>query len=184
MRKVTLKKNFDTKDFKIGESFLKQTLWYFTSLLFFRSGLIPFSGLLVFILRLYGAKIGKDVRIKPYIYIKYPWKLIIGDNCWLAECFIENLDWVTIGNNCCISQKAMLMTGNHNYKSDSFCLFTKPIVLQDGVWIAANAIVSPGVECGSHAVLSLGSVATKNLEPYKIYSGNPASFIKERIFEP
>ena len=81
---------------------------------------MPISSVLVFLLRLFGARIGKQVRIKPGIHVKYPWKLIIGDFSWLADCYIENLDLVTIGENCCISQQAMLMTGNHNYNKTSF----------------------------------------------------------------
>ncbi len=177
---VQLVKNFDTKDFNIEASFLKQTAWYFTSCLLFRSGIMPYSTILIFILKCFGAKIGKDVRIKPFVYIKYPWKLTIGDYTWLAECFIENLDYVTIGTNCCISQNAVLMTGNHNYKKTTFDLFTQPIVLEDGVWIGANAIVSPGVICKSQSVLTLGSVATKNLDAYGIYQGLPAVKIKSR----
>jgi putative colanic acid biosynthesis acetyltransferase WcaF len=176
-----LAKKFDTKEFVIGASALKQIFWYCTSGLFFRSGLIPFSSVLVWLLRLFGAKIGKDVRIKPYVHIKYPWKLIIGDYSWIAECFIENLDFVTIGKNCCISQKAMLMTGNHNYKKQSFDLFTQSIILEDGVWIGANASVCPGVICKNHSVLSIGSIATKNLDAYSIYQGSPAVKVRDRI---
>lgn len=150
-------------------------------MLLFRSGLIPISSLLVFILRLFGAKIGKEVRVKPYIYIHYPWKLTIGDYCWLAECRIENLAQVTIGNNVCVSQKAMILTGNHNYKTVAFDLITKPIILEDGVWIGANAIVCPGIIAASHAVLTVGAIATTNLDPYSIYQGNPAIKVKERI---
>lgn len=150
-------------------------------MIFFRSGLMPSSSALVWILRLFGAKIGKEVRIKPYIYIHYPWKLSVGDYSWLAECRIENLAQVTIGNNVCVSQKAMLLTGNHDYKKVSFDLITKPIVLADGVWIGANAVVCPGVTAASHAVLTVGSVATKDLEAYAIYQGNPTVKVKERV---
>ncbi|MET4083600.1 putative colanic acid biosynthesis acetyltransferase WcaF [Pedobacter sp. UYP30] len=180
MQETHLHKNFNTGDFKIGASVIKQILWYFINILFFKSRLIPFSVILVFILRLFGAKIGKEVRIKPGIYVKYPWKLTIGDYSWLADCYIENLDWVHIGKNCCISQKAMLITGNHNYTKTSFDLITKEIILENGVWAGANTTIAPGVTAHSHAVLSLGSVATKNLEAYSIYQGNPAQLVKQR----
>ena len=150
---------------------------------FFRSGLVPVSTILVFILRLFGAKIGKEVRIKPYIYIHYPWKLTIGDYSWLAECRIENLADVSIGKNVCVSQNAMLLTGNHNYKKVDFDLITKPIILEDGVWIGANATVCPGVIAASHSVLTVGAVATKNLDAYAIYQGNPAVKIKDRVID-
>lgn len=181
LAKIQLHKKFNKGDFKIGVSSFKLVLWYFTSVILFKSGLMPFSSILVFLLRLFGSKIGKDVRIKPGIHIKYPWKLEIGDHSWLADCYIENLDWITIGRNCCISQKAMLMTGNHNYKKVSFDLLTKPIILEDGVWVGACATVGPGVILYSHSVLSLGSVATKNLEAYSIYQGNPALKVNTRL---
>ncbi|MEE1945159.1 WcaF family extracellular polysaccharide biosynthesis acetyltransferase [Pedobacter sp. KR3-3] len=179
-QQTQLHKNFDKKDFNPGASALKITCWYLTSMLFFRSGLMPISSVLVFLLRLFGAKIGKDVRIKPYIYVHYPWKLSVGDYSWLAECRIENLDQVNIGNNVCVSQQAMLLTGNHDYKKTGFDLITKPITLEDGVWIGAKAIVCPGIKAHSHAVLTVGSIATKDLAAYSIYQGNPAVKVKDR----
>lgn len=181
MQKTQLHKNFNTGDYKIGASGIKQLLWYFTSRLFFRSGLVPISSILVFLLRLFGSKIGREVRIKPGIHIKYPWRLQIGNYSWLAECYIENLDFVIIGENCCVSQQAVLMTGNHNFKKTTFDLVTKPIILEDGAWIGSSAKVGPGVTVKSHAVLTIGSVATKDLPAYGIYQGNPAKFVKDRV---
>lgn len=176
-----LKKAFDKKDFNAGASSFKIACWYFTSMVFFRSGLIPFSSVLVLILRAFGASIGKEVRIKPYIHIYYPWKLTIGDYSWLAPCKIENLAQVKIGKNVCVSQNAMLLTGNHDYNKSTFDLITKPITLEDGVWIGASAIVCPGVTAQSHSVLTVGSIATKDLEAYAVYQGNPAVKIKDRV---
>ncbi|RYE54395.1 MAG: colanic acid biosynthesis acetyltransferase WcaF [Sphingobacteriales bacterium] len=175
-----LKKKFDKKDFRVGASSAKVYSWYIISTLFFHTGLIPFSSLLVLILRLFGANIGRNVRIKPGIRIKYPWKLSVDDHSWLAACHIENLDEVTIGKNVCVSQQAMLLTGSHNYKIPSFDLITKPIVLYNGAWIGAKAVVCPGVTVATHAVLTVGSVATKNMLPYMIYQGNPAIQIRKR----
>lgn len=135
---------------------------------------------MVFILRIFGAKIGNEVRIKPRIYIKYPWKISIGDNSWLADCYIENLEQVTIGNHVCISQRAMLLTGSHDYAKVSFDLITKPIVIADGVWICANATVCSGVVAHSHSILSAGSVAIDNLNGFYLYRGNPAQAVKKR----
>jgi len=180
LNKTQLNKNFDTGDFQIGASALKQFLWYFTDVFFFKSRIMPISSVLVFLLRLFGARIGKQVRIKPGIHVKYPWKLIIGDFSWLADCYIENLDLVTIGENCCISQQTMLMTGNHNYSKISFDLVTGPINIEEGAWVGACAKVCPGVYIHNHAVLTMGSVATKTLDAYGIYQGNPAVKIKKR----
>jgi len=183
MKETQLRKAFDTKGFDQGASLIKAFLWYFTDTIVFRSGLVPFSVILVWILKLFGAKIGKDVRVKPFIHIKYPWKLTLGDHSWLADCYIENLAPVVIGKNVCVSQKAMLITGNHNFKKIGFDLITDGITLEDGVWIGAKATVCPGVTCKSHSVLTLGSVATKDLEAYSIYQGNPAVKIRDRVME-
>jgi putative colanic acid biosynthesis acetyltransferase WcaF len=182
MANTSLKKNFDKKAFKVGASCTKVYCWYLVNVLCFKSGLVPFSNILVGILRVFGAEIGKDVRIKPGIHIRYPWKLQLGDHSWLADCYIDNLDFVFIGKNVCISQQAMLMTGNHNYKSSSFDLVTKPIVLEDGVWIGAKSQLAPGVRASSHAVLTAGSTAVKNLDAYVIYQGNPALRLRSRVF--
>ncbi len=172
--KTSLHKKFDKGTYWVGAGPIKLYSWYLLNVLCFRSGMIPFSTILVGMLRLFGASIGKDVRIKPGIYVRYPWKLVVGDHSWLADCYIDNLDFVMIGRHVCVSQQAMLMTGNHNYKLTSFDLVTNKIVLEDGVWIGARAIVTPGVKVGTHAVLTAGSTAVKNLNAYVIYQGNPA----------
>lgn len=179
---TTLTKNFDKKAFRIGAPAAKVYCWYLIDVVCFKSGLIPFSTILVGILRLFGAQIGKDVRIKPGIHIRYPWKLQLGDHSWLADCYIDNLDMVIIGKHVCISQQAMLMTGNHDYKSRTFDLITKPIIIEDGVWIGAKSLVAPGVRVATHAVLTAGSTAVRNLDAYVIYQGNPALRQRSRIF--
>jgi putative colanic acid biosynthesis acetyltransferase WcaF len=131
---------------------------------------------------MFGAKIGTGVVIKPGVNIKYPWFLEMGDHCWIGEeVWIDNLALVSIGNNVCLSQGAYLFTGSHDYKKRSFDLITKPIVLEDGVWIGAKATVCPSVTCHSHSVLAVGSVATGDLEAYSIYQGNPAIKKRERV---
>jgi putative colanic acid biosynthesis acetyltransferase WcaF len=180
--KVTtqLTKSFNTGFFDNGASNVKLVCWYIIDLMFFRSGLMPFSNILVSLLRIFGSTIGKDVRIKPHIRIKYPWKLSIGDHSWLGNCTIENLDQVTIGKHVCVSQGAVILTGNHNYNEKKFSLFTKKVTLEDGVWICANSVICPGVTAESHSILKVGSVANKTLEAYSIYQGNPAQFVNTR----
>lgn len=168
--------------YKPGASWLKRGLWLFISALFFNTGLFPSSGLKVFLLRIFGAKIGSDTVIRQNINIKYPWHLILGDYVWIGEqVWIDNHVSVKIGSHVCLSQGAMLMTGNHDYTKPGFDLMVSPIVLEDGVWIGAKAIVCPGLVVQSHAVLTAGSVATKNLEAYSIYQGNPAQKVKDRV---
>ncbi|WP_348634882.1 WcaF family extracellular polysaccharide biosynthesis acetyltransferase [Winogradskyella sp. SYSU M77433] len=162
---------------------LKCLIWYLFNFVFLKASWNVFSGLKVFILKMFGAQIGKGVVIKPNVNIKYPWKLKIGNYCWIGEeVWIDNLDIVTIEDNVCISQGALLQCGNHNYKSTSFDLIVAPIYLKEGSWVGANSSVAPGVVFESHAVLSMGSVAIGTLEAYSIYQGNPAVKIKNRVF--
>lgn len=168
----------------IGAGKLKQVCWYFINVFFFKNSLVTNSALKVFLLRRFGATIGKGVVIKPCVNIKFPWKLSIGNHSWIGEnVWIDNLTTVTVGDNACISQGALLLTGNHNYKKTSFDLILGEIVLQDGSWIGAKSIVCPGTICSAHAVVSAGSVVTGTLEPYGIYKGNPATKTGTRKIE-
>jgi len=168
--------------FNPGGNPLKRFLWFYINALFLKTSLLPINGFKVMLLRLFGAKIGSKVTIKPGVNVKYPWHLTIGHDTWIGEnVWIDCLVPVTIGNNVCVSQGALLLTGNHNYKIKSFDLITREVVLEDGVWIGAQAIVNPGVVAATHAMLTSGSVANKNLEAYSIYQGNPATKIRQRI---
>ena len=160
---------------------LKRVLWYFSNMLFFKT-LLPFpSSFKSHLLRLFGAKVGQSVVIKPDVNIKYPWFLEISDHCWIGEgVWIDNLANVKIGRNVVLSQDAYLLTGSHDYKKACFDLILGEIVLEEGVWIGAKATVCPGVTCKSHSVLAVGSVATSDLEAYTIYQGNPAQPKRKR----
>lgn len=175
---------FSSSNFDKGAGFIKQTLWYFVNALFVRASWNPFMGIKIALLRMFGAKIGKGLVIKNNIIIKYPWKLVVGDNCWLGEgCWIDNLDQITIGNNVCVSQGALLLTGNHDYTLSTFDYRNAPIVIMDGAWIGAKTTVCPGVTVHQNAILTVGSIATKDLEENTIYRGNPAIKIRERIIK-
>lgn len=161
---------------------LKIFIWYYVNVFFFINPLNPLSGLKCFLLRLFGTKVGHGVIIKPSVNIKYPWFLEIGDNVWIGEhVWIDNLTQVVIEDNVTISQGAMLLCGNHNYKKETFDLILSEINLEQGAWVGANATVCPGVTMHSHSILSVGSVATKNMEPYSVYQGNPAIKVRNRV---
>lgn len=180
MNKTNLS-TFSTNNFDKGAGIIKQTLWYFINALFVRASWNPFMSIKIFLLRIFGAKIGTGLVIKNNVCIKFPWKLTIGNNVWLGEqAWIDNLDYVTIGNDVCISQNALLLTGNHDYTISTFDYRNAPIIIEDGVWIGAKAVVCPGVTAKSHSILTVGSIATKDLEEYCIYQGNPAKIIRKR----
>ncbi|MCC5929678.1 MAG: WcaF family extracellular polysaccharide biosynthesis acetyltransferase [Cyclobacteriaceae bacterium] len=176
--------SYDNRWYLPGAGWTKRIIWHYVNLIFLQSYWLPLSSLKIFILKWFGAKIGKGVNIKPGVNIKYPWLLRIGDHVWIGEgVWIDNLARVDIYDNVCLSQGAMLLTGNHNYKKSSFDLMVGEIVLEEGVWIGARAVVCPGVRCESHSVLGVCSVASSNLERYGIYNGNPAQKIRKRIIE-
>ena len=133
------------------------------------------------ILRIFGAKIGTGGRIKPKLRVTLPWKLEVGNHCWLGEdIWIDNLEKVKVCNHVCISQGAYFCTGNHNYKSRKFDLMSNGIKIHSGAWIAAKAVLAPGSEIGSGAVVSLGAVVKGQVAAESIVSGNPAEFIGYR----
>ena len=135
------------------------------------------------LLRLFGARIGRGVTIKPGVMVKFPWRLEIGDHSWIGEhVWLDNLADIRIGNHCCLSQGVYLCTGSHDWSKSSFNLMTKPIVLQNQVWLAARSIVGPGVTVGSGAVLSLGSIASRDLLAWQIHQGSPAIAVKPRQY--
>lgn len=173
---------YTTGAFTSGAPFWKQLLWYFIGAPILRSYLIPFSIIKVNILRWFGAEIGQGVRIKTGVRVKFPWRLIIKDFVWIGEdVWLDNLDLITIESHCCISQNVYFCTGNHDWSDHDFSLRTAPIYIESESWIAAQAMIAAGVRVGKGAVLALGSVATRSLEPMTIYSGNPAIAIKSRI---
>ena len=161
---------------------IKRTIWYFINVLFIKNTFNPSSKFRVWLLRAFGAQIGYNVVIKPGVNVKYPWLLEIGDYTWIGEnVWIDNLAKVRIGNNVCISQGAMLLCGNHNYKKSTFDLMLGEITLEDGCWIGAKSVVCPKVTVHSHAVLGVASVAHHDLDAYWVYQGSPAIKVRERI---
>lgn len=172
---------FDNRSLDRGRPAWVEALWLVVQWLFV-SSCIPGSRHRVFLLRVFGATIGYGVTAKPYLSVKFPWKLITGNHVWLGErVWIDNLARVTIGSHVCISQGAYLCTGSHDWTAEAFELVTKPIEIEDHAWVCARTAVGPGVKIGEGAVLSLGSIATKALQPWHIHVGNPAERNRARI---
>lgn len=137
-------------------NFLIRASWYFVGAVFFQTTLLSLfpSRFKAKILRLFGARIGKGFVCKPRVTIKSPWLLSIGENVWIGECvWIDNLSKVEIGSNVCISQGAVIMTGNHDWSDPTFPFFAKPVTIGDGAWITAFAVVRGGEAIpGQHAL--------------------------------
>lgn len=171
---------YTTDGFSRGRSMFVFALWIIVDAVFVSSW-VPGSPHRRWLLRAFGARIGRGVVIKPRVRVKYPWRLTVGDHCWIGESvWIDNLDVVTIGTNACLSQGAYICTGSHDWSRSTFDLRTEAVTIDDGAWIAAKAIVGPGVSVGAGAVLGLGSVATSDLAPWAVHRGNPARYVRSR----
>lgn len=172
---------FRADTFSKGAPKWKIALWYMVNALLVRPACIPFMGWKIFLLRLFGAKIGRGICIKTGVNIKSPWNLTVGDDCWIGEnVWIDNLDRVAIGSDVCLSQGAMLLTGNHDYTLYDMPYRNAPITIADGAWIGAQTVVCPGVSVGREAILTVGSTATHDMEAGGIYQGTPAQMIRRR----
>ena len=174
--------DYALRQYDPGAIVLKRACWYIVNAFVFHSWLFPCSRIKVSFLRLFGAKVGNGVVIKPRVNIKHPWRLVVGNHVWIGEgVWIDNLVKVEIGSNVCLSQGAVLLTGSHDYTDVTFRLILGEIHLEDGVWIAANVVVCPGVRCARNAVITVGSVLRKDAELGGVYAGIPAMLIRQRI---
>jgi len=141
--------------------FLKYFLWYVISALFFNSA-IPGNKIRVFLLILFGSKIGKNILIKPNVRIKYPWKLIIGEDVWIGEnVWIDNISKVTIGSNTCISQGVYICSGSHDFFDEEFGLLMQEVEIGSNSWIAAKSLIGPGVKIEDGSFIKFGSIVLK-----------------------
>lgn len=173
---------FENSWYDPGRGFVVRTVWHLMNALFLINPLNLSSGLKVIVLRLFGARIGEGVVIKPGVNVKYPWRLEIGDHTWIGEnAWLDSLDHIRIGSHCCISQGVYFCTGNHDWTDPAFGLVIKPIVIEDGAWVGARATVLPGVTVASHSIVTAGTVMAKDTEANMIYAGNPPVVIKERV---
>jgi putative colanic acid biosynthesis acetyltransferase WcaF len=174
---------YDNSWYSPGRSKGVCALWFFFGAPIVRSSLLPSSAVRRMILRWFGARIGRGVVLKPGVRVKYPWNLSIGDSSWIGEdAWLDSLVEIKIGANVCVSQGAYLCTGNHDWSDSSFGLQVRPIELGDGAWIGARALICPGVRIGESGVAAAGSVVTRSIAAFEIHAGNPAQFIKRRVF--
>jgi putative colanic acid biosynthesis acetyltransferase WcaF len=159
---------FELKNYKKKEisklHFLKISTWYLINNLIIYS-FIPSSKIRVILLKIFGAKIGLNITIHPYTNIKYPWKLEIGDNCWIgARVWIDNIANVKIGSNCCISQDVYFCTGNHDFTKKEFDLVSEEIIIEDNCWVGAKSILSPGIKLKSNSIVKINTLVKKDYQ--------------------
>jgi len=134
-----------------------------------------------FLLRLFGAKIGKQTNIYNSAIIYMPWNLEIGDYSSIGEhAYIYNLGKIIIGSKTTISQRAHLCAGTHDYTKSDLPLLKPSIIIQDYAWICTDAFIGPGVIVGEGSIAGARSVVVKDVSAWTIVAGNPAKYIKTR----
>lgn len=169
------------RNFDRGRGVCVLTIWQLVKCIFFETAFPWPCAVKVFILKIFGAVVGEGCCIKPNVNVHFPWKLEIGDHAWIGEgAYIINLEPVRIGAHACISQRAILCTGNHDYRDPAMSYRNAPIVIGDGAWIGAQTFVCPGLIIGSEAVITAGSVVTQSIPNGMVCSGNPCIPIKPR----
>lgn len=172
----TLPKNFR------GRSSIIVQLWWVVQSTIFSCSPQAMYGWRRFLLRLFGAKIGSDVIIRPSARITYPWKLSVGDNSWIGDdVVLYSLAQISISNNAVISQGSYLCTGSHDYQAESFDIYAEPITIEAEAWVATDVFIAPGVAVGRGAVIASRSSVYKNMPEGMICMGCPAIPIKPRL---
>ncbi|RYD73761.1 MAG: colanic acid biosynthesis acetyltransferase WcaF [Verrucomicrobiaceae bacterium] len=162
-------------DFDRGAPRWKEALWFLVKCIFFETAWPWPSQLRVALLRAFGARIGHHVVIRGKVNITFPWRLTVSDHVWIGEeVILLSLAPITIESNVCISQRAFLCTGSHKFRAPGFDLVTKPIVIRERSWVAAQVFVAPGVVIGPDSMACAGSIVLESILPGVVVRGNPA----------
>ena len=173
----------DLKAFFRGSGFTFQQkislgIWIALQHVLFKSWLFP-SKLRPFTLRIFGASVGNGVLIRRGVRVHFPWNLELGDNCWIGEeVWFINHERITIGSDVCISQRSIICSGGHDYRSASLEYAHKPVTIKDGAWVCLDAKVLPGVTIGECSVVSSGEIVRKSLPDYSMLVGGQACTIE------
>jgi putative colanic acid biosynthesis acetyltransferase WcaF len=169
------------RDYLPGRPFVVRALWVIVEALVLLNPVVTSYRLKRAVLRLFGADLGAGVIIKPGVHVKYPWRLRVGDHCWLGErAWLDTMEDITLGDNVVVSQGAYICTGNHDWSDPGMGLTPQPVVIEDGAWVGAFAKVAPSVRVGRESVLVLGAVLFEDSEPSGVYVGNPAQWTRRR----
>jgi putative colanic acid biosynthesis acetyltransferase WcaF len=176
----------DLKSFKLpanfrGRSGLVVQLWWLTQATLFRASPQVLYGFRRWLLRCFGAKVGKGVIVRPSVQTPYPWKLKIGDYAWIGDdVVLYSFADITIGQNAVVSQKSYLCAGTHDYRSPNFQIQSFPIIIEDDAWVAADVFIAPGVTVGRGAVVGSRSSVFSDMPAMMVCMGSPARPIHPR----
>jgi putative colanic acid biosynthesis acetyltransferase WcaF len=161
---------------------LARTAWWLVWATLYRCSPRPLHGWRRFLLRCFGAQIGRGVHPYPSSRVWAPWNLVMGEGSCLGDrvdCY--SVDRVVVGSHAVVSQDVCLCTATHDYTRRDFPLRTRPIEIGCRAWIAAGAFVGPGVRVGDGAVVGARAVVTKDIHEWTVVAGNPAKEIRKRV---
>ena len=151
-------------------------IWWLVQAIAFPLSLHNFNFFRCWLLRLFGAKIGKKVVIRPTARFTYPWKVTIDDYSWIGDDVVfYSIDRIQIGSHCVISQKSYLCTASHDFRDEAFSLTTAPIRIGNGAWVATDCFIAPGITIGDNAVIGARSTVFRDIPSQQIAWGSPCT---------
>jgi putative colanic acid biosynthesis acetyltransferase WcaF len=166
---------FDKSQFDRGRSRSVEAAWYITKVVFFLSAWPWPASLKSSLLRLFGCDVGRGLVIRPRVNIHFPWKLKIGEHCWIGEgTEILNLASVTLEDHSTLSHGVYIAAAGHDSSSASMAYKNRPIHIGRSAWVTSRAFVGPGVTVGEGALIGAGAVVLRDVEPLSVMVGNPA----------
>lgn len=181
MQKIQDLSSYEQPNDTRGRSPFIVLLWWGVQATLFRWSPRPFFRYRCFLLSLFGAEIGRDVKIRSTAEFTYPWKVSVGDYCWIGDyCSFYSLDKITLGSNVALAHGVYISTGSHDTSKSTFDLITAPVLIEDEVWIANDVFIAMGVVIGKGAVLAARSTVWEDVSEGVVVGGYPAKFIRNR----
>jgi putative colanic acid biosynthesis acetyltransferase WcaF len=174
---------YDQSGYNRGKPGLYILFWWLVQETIFQWVPHPFDSWRVVLLRLFGCRVGKHVKVRPSARFYYPWRVNIGDHVWIGDgATFYSLAEIFIEDHVVISQKTFLCTGSHDVESENFGLIVQPIIIKSGAWIATDCFIAPGVKIGSNAVIGARSNVFGDMPPSMICYGTPCVPVRARKF--
>lgn len=172
---------YDQSGYRPGRSKLVIMVWWLLQAVIFPLTPHASHGPRCWLLRRFGARIGKGVVIRPTARFTFPWHVSLGDHSWIGDdVVLYSLAPITVGQHCVISQKSYLCTGSHDIQDPQFGLIVAPVVIENGAWVATDCFVAPGVTVGANSVVGARSSVFKSLPPGHLCYGNPCRPVAPR----
>jgi putative colanic acid biosynthesis acetyltransferase WcaF len=177
-------RQYDQSHFDRGRPGWMILVWWFVQAIAFPLTPHFANGLRAQLLRWFGATIGQGVVIRPTARFTYPWRVELGDYCWVGDDVVfYSLDWIRLGAHSVVSQKSYLCTGSHDITDLAFGLQTAPIAIGSGAWVTTDCFVAPGVTIGANAVVGSRSSVFRDLPEGWVCFGNPCKPVRERSMQ-